>query len=689
MMANIANGSLPTNVTVFASGREVVFTGWPYRVVLWGVWQFLNDQGVRWVYPDAQGDYVPTGAGVNLSMLPIKYIPSTTSIYANFVGKAFAPWATSVQPIIRQSYLYLWRNFWNGTQGSWNSTPIGGLEMPTMPSPGGTINSNYTEGFDNYPHNFGYVIPNRILYQHPEWFGWTNAGDSTSTNGSDYQPVFQVDNPTLISWVATKLTNIASVQPLASRYPLNTADRYMAINLLPIDTTIWSQDPYTLSSNAPFQLNPVPYGGLMMTNSYSGAYYSFVNAVANQAKQWGYSGLVGALAYSDVFAPPAGIPTFPTNVWVEVCLYGAANLPLTAPANSAMKTALNTWRSTCSNLASYDYALLYTTYSVTNLVTAPLVNGIVGTAKYLASLGMLNGECQATPPNIQYDPWNFYAYPQIRWNTNQTAGQIETNFFEAYFRESAAPMLAYYQDMESWQSNYDINMDVAGNYHIVPGSFPLSLLNEMQTNLALAESEATNWVTVSRIANSTNSFNYLVDLLGLAGTNLANPAVFPTVPTTNFTVNLSNMVLFVTNTSGGAIWYTNSGGYWIYWSKGTYKQILDFPQAGTYAVNVRAYAVPSAGIYPVLTTYLGPNNESQTITSSSYTNYSYVITVPYPGAWDLVLQYQNDAPGGARQIYINQIQITQVGRDRQNGKCDSAKCGRRDIERDGERRRTF
>ena len=68
-----------------------------------------------------------------------------------------------------------------------------------------------------------------------------------------------------------------------------------------------------------------------MTNAYSGAYYSFVDTVATQAQQTGYNGLVGALAYSDVFAPPDGISTFPDNVWVDVCLYGAPNLPMTAP----------------------------------------------------------------------------------------------------------------------------------------------------------------------------------------------------------------------------------------------------------------------------------------------------------------------------------------------------------------------
>ena len=55
-------------------------------------------------------------------------------------------------------------------------------------------------------------------------------------------------------------------------------------------------------------------------------------------------------------------PLFQANVRVEVCLYGAPNLPMSAPANAGMKAALDGWHATCSHLATYDYALLHTDY---------------------------------------------------------------------------------------------------------------------------------------------------------------------------------------------------------------------------------------------------------------------------------------------------------------------------------------
>ena len=184
MMANIASGALPTNSVVSVAGREVQFSGWPYRCVMWGVWEFLERQGVRWVYPDGHGDYIPTNSGVSLNMLPLQVRPSAISIYANFDCNSFQPWSVSVQSV-RQEYLYPWRNRWNH---DWNGYgPLGGAEIPAMPSPGGTVNSDYTEGFDGFPHNFGSVVPMRILDIYTNWWGWTNT-DAGSQLESVYQP---------------------------------------------------------------------------------------------------------------------------------------------------------------------------------------------------------------------------------------------------------------------------------------------------------------------------------------------------------------------------------------------------------------------------------------------------------------------------------------------------------------------
>jgi hypothetical protein len=661
MTNNIADGSLPTNPVISLSGREVQFSGWPYRCVMWGVWQFLEDQGIRWVYPDGHGDYVPTGAGVSTNMLPLTIFPSATSIYANFDTTVLQPWGGCVQSL-RQGYLYPWRNRWNDSWGLWSGHPLGGTEVPVMPAPGGTVNTNYTEGFDGFPHNLGTVVPWRILDIYTNWWGWTNTSTGSELE-SAYQPNPTIDDPTLISWVADKMTNIAAVTPLACSYPLNISDRYRAFNLLPDDACTYSQDPYTIASNGPVQMNFVPWVDAYNGPTYSGAYYSFVNAVASQQQP---GTLVGALAYADVFAPPANIPAFPSNVWVEVCLYGAPNLPMSAPANAALKSAFDGWYATGAKLATYGYALLHTDAPQPSpQLPVPLVAGTVDQAKYLAGIGALNGGCQANLGSIPYNPWNFYAYPRIRWNTNQTASQLEVEFFNGYFREAAAPMLAYYQGLENYQVTNNISMWYKGYaYGITPCSFPLSVLAAMQANLTAAAKQATNWYVIDRVADMQNGFNWVITNAGLYGINLTNAAPYPTIgSTTNpYSINLTNMVAFSPMLQGGNS-ATYAPGVWQFWYSGQIQETFNVTTAGTYTMTVTAEGVdvPNYGesvpFWPTMYVYFGPGNGTAYVDTTTNSTYTFTFQVP-AGVWDMGIYYNEFGIGSNRYLGISNIQIT-------------------------------
>ena len=85
MVKNQAAGKFPaTPVNVERDGDDVVFRAWPYANVLASVWEFLERQGVRWVCPDPQGEFVPRGKGVSLAMLPLRYTSPADLRYANF-----------------------------------------------------------------------------------------------------------------------------------------------------------------------------------------------------------------------------------------------------------------------------------------------------------------------------------------------------------------------------------------------------------------------------------------------------------------------------------------------------------------------------------------------------------------------------------------------------------------------------
>ena len=163
-----------------------------------------------------------------------------------------------MQQAVRQEFLYPWRTRWTCSEDGYG--PLGGSEIPTLPVPNVTINSNYTEGFVGYPHNFNGVVPNRILDIYTNWWGWssTNAGSQVAP-GTSGGPVFTMDDPTLISWVANKMTNIAVAEPLVCTLPLNICHWRRPFNLLPLDASFYSQDPLSIASNGLPQPDPLPW----------------------------------------------------------------------------------------------------------------------------------------------------------------------------------------------------------------------------------------------------------------------------------------------------------------------------------------------------------------------------------------------------------------------------------------------
>ncbi|MGD0093599.1 MAG: DUF4838 domain-containing protein, partial [Planctomycetota bacterium] len=258
MTKNVAEGKLPANVNVEREGREVLFKAWPYRAVLWSAWEFLERQGVRWLYPDAHGDYVPSGRGVKLDMLPLRVTPSAARIYANFPAGGFLPWPGWIKQPIRQEFLYVWRNRWTSCWDSFQLV-LGGGEVPQRTSTY-ALKDEYKEKFDGYPHNLDSVVPARILKAHPEWWGYSRQQQKRLAPGTPDAPTMCLTNPELIRWVAEKMIEVHKAAP-QSLY-----------NLLPMDSARHCECETCLKANSPEGTNHVAWVRIRNT-SVSGAYY--------------------------------------------------------------------------------------------------------------------------------------------------------------------------------------------------------------------------------------------------------------------------------------------------------------------------------------------------------------------------------------------------------------------------------
>lgn len=656
MMKNIANGKLPDGVNVEKKGRNVYFKTWPYRCVLWSVWEFLERQGVRWLYPDSHGDFVPVGKGIKHDIFPLKYTPSASTIYANWNADCFQPWPHHQKQTLRQSALYPWRNRWTSTWGN-RTGPLGGREIPRPKSLNYKLSEEYKERFSGYPHNFDKVVPPRIRKLHPDWWGYSKKEGKRVPWKKYSDPQFCMSNPELIKWVADKMIEVSKTFPRPKK-PLAVTDWQMVYNLLPMDSCRFCYCKRCLKINGPKVKSRL---SRFYERSMSGVYFYFVSEVARRVRERAPEVVVGALAYSNVNYPPENIKTLPENTYVDLCLYGDYNLSMNSSGNKKEEKFWKAWRKKCGRFSTYDYCLLHIGHSQADpQLPVPLVTAIVDRAKLLYELDMLTGCCQATPQSLPYNPWSFYAYPRIRWNVNQTADQLLKEFFDGYFQEAGESMLAYYKTMEDHLIKNNINLGAMYLYQIVPGSFPLHVLAKMKRHLKKAEKVAKSWIVKERVVKMREGFVWVIEKRILKGVDLNTISNFPKVTGTGknpFLVDLAKMRQ-PTHGLGHPGNYTSfRNGEWFFGAHGQIETSLFFPKSRKYTVEIVARSKPYDGVFPVMNVFVGHVKVgSVSVDSTEDKKFIFKMDVPQ-GVRDIVIIYENAAQGGRRNLIIKDIQI--------------------------------
>jgi hypothetical protein len=299
----------------------------------------------------------------------------------------------------------------------------------------------------------------------------------------------------------------------------------------------------------------------------------------------------------------------------------------------------------------------------------PLVTATVDRAKFANRLGALNGGCQATPESFPYNPWNFYAYPRIRWNVEQTADQLLQEFFSGYYREAATGMLAYYRALEDHLIRNDVSLYYMGYcYGITPGSFPIPVLAEMKKHLEAAERGAKNWVIRQRVAKAREGFDWVVEKSGLRGTDLSDQSLYPKIGPESASLDLKKMRKPDCGAVGNYAELRNTGE-WVFGSQGRIETPLCFRNAGKYGVTVVARGVSYKDVWPILNVFLGAKTKSFAVDSKDYKEYSFTAELP-ADVWDLVLTYSNAAEGGRRNLIVKEIRIVPEGSPSPKGRME-------------------
>ncbi len=640
MDANRKAGLLPAEgVNVERDGRTILFRAWPYASVRESIWAFLEQQGIRWLSPDPHGELVPADHGVSLNSLPLRVTPSAVRRYANFDTDAFGKQPDS------PGFLFWWRN---GYGGAWSraGAVFGGAEVPPPPHllcPQKQWPEEYKEGFEGYPHNFNSVVPDRILKQHPDWWGmakWKgDEGDGQRRAPWAKGPAPCLTSTGMIQFVVAKAIGIT-----------DGPDSTAVLSLLPMDSSTFCECPECMKLYEPLEKPVLPYCA-NPTFMASDAYYYFVAAVADGIRAARPHVRIRALAYANVLSPPRKIARLPDNVIVEVCHYVAPNLPMDAPPNARMKACWEEWHRRCDHLEHYDYTLLNED-SAAAAMPVPLVTALADHARFLRGLGALDGGTQADMRSVVYSPWNEYAYPRLLRNADLKAGELLDEFFSGYFREAQAPMRAYYATLEDHLIQNGFNLHDGGyTYRPTPGAFRYTVMVEMRRHLVDAEKAAVSWVVKERVGRMRAGFEWTLKAVGLTAAQLDDPSGIPAVPAAGLTLDrLDYRKEFVDP--------LKEGGGWVFWSQGVLGGYVRLEQGGNYVITVTARGKPDEQIDPIMTVYLDRQRAGSTaIAAGEFKDYPFHVVGAEAGIGLFQMQYANGASGGRRNLYVKSVRI--------------------------------
>jgi hypothetical protein len=464
------------------AGRTVRIVGASPRGLLYGCYEILDRLGVKWLDPTPEGEYIPRGAKLDLSYLPLAVKPAFTWRHLN-------GWQFSSMP--RGWVLWTVRNRINfvGQSDWW----FGKLERYLGPLP---ARGSYQYGF--YPHSFARTLPGSLFADHPEMFplreGKRVPYDAVPGEGLQ----FCTTSPAAVDYVTQRVVEVLRARP---------GDVY---SLCPNDGGVWCECPDCQRLDEP--LEQEVYSDGRHSRNVSDRFFTFMDTVCRRVDQELPGRQVLTIAYSNFDQPPRKLDRLPDNLLVDVCQYGCSSHGVNECAeNAEMKRRLVEWTRKCGHVGIYDYVFDQMTVQKLPL---PYCRAINEELRWLAEQGIraYGTEGFGSGQGWLYSPWAYWVMARSLWDTSMPWQEQEEAFFGAYYQEAAAPMLAYYQALEGFTHDAPVHW---GSYNNVPtpDRFPPGLLATLHQHLKAAQAAATAPLTQARVARQIEAIAFVEEYL--------------------------------------------------------------------------------------------------------------------------------------------------------------------------------
>jgi hypothetical protein len=449
------------DVSVTRDGEEIQIAGPTTRAVLYGAYEFLKSQGVRWLFADANGDMVPKAGKLNLSVLPINYRPpfSTRGLI----------WPGVVGMTEEQFNLFQLRHGFNMAMGMNNKVPLG--TVPRMNC-----------GF-GWAHTMGDMFDGQEK-THPEWWpgpyrkgGWKVPCTS---------------NPAVLDYIYQRIEGTLVARAAAKLPPLQ------GFSVHPNDSPIFCEcarceglfgKPERVSADGAEESNG--------TWDYAPRHFYLINALAERLKKAHPALFLKTLAYANHELAPKSYARMPENVLIDICPWWRS-LPVDAPQNAPIRDNIKAWGPKCGSIGIWSYVLIYndTTFGhpsgEKNLLTTNL-SALADQNRFYRQVGIRQVGTQLYGPQHHW-PWGFYAFAATSWNPDVKAAVLKDDFFKGYYGEAWQPMLRWYTLMEETALAQNLDTDSPN-----PALFAHGNIEKLRGYLAEARKLAVRWEVKERV----------------------------------------------------------------------------------------------------------------------------------------------------------------------------------------------
>jgi len=495
------------DVSVIRAGNELQFSGPTQRAVLYSVYEFLFSQGVRWLYPDTHGDWVPPRVELDLSVLPISYRPpfSTRNALFSMIG-------SPVYARTEEASLYLLRQCFN-LGDDMDRTSLGGIP------PRANLGSARA-------HSMGALVGEQGDKTHPEfWIGPYRSGG----------PVPCTSNPALVDFLMTRFNEISD--KYTNTYHLPAPQGW---GVHPLDTPAFCEcDRCVKLFGKPEKFKPAVPDTFAEAFNYSDYHFHLINEVAKRLHQQHPDQFVITLAYANHSKPPQLIDKLPENVLVDIASPWINNLPPSSPKNQVKCQLLKAWSTKCSSLGVWEYVLLYQdlTYgrpAGDQQTVVPMVSSLVEQNQYLHKLGFRAVSTQGMG-ELQHIPWALYAYSRSTWKPDEKPAVVLEDFFRGYYQEAWKPMLAWYNILENEMLAKDISMwgqgvCSTGVYAPPAELFSADIVRKMRVYGKQAGMEAKSWYVKERVARANTDLEWSYQMAQRTSPRVSYPCYRVTTP---------------------------------------------------------------------------------------------------------------------------------------------------------------